>query len=178
LGSVEKRLRPLKEKTIPLKPIGFVRSPQKEGTVKDRSLTSEIVLEKTYSAGLEGLEGFSHLYVIYWLHKIREAPKLKVHPWGSREMPLLGVFATRSPSRPNPLGLTLVELLEREDCVLKVRGLDALDGSPVLDLKPFDFSDVDEYRKVRVPGWWVKAKPEKWKKWKKLVGGSRTHPPL
>lgn len=165
-----KRSNPVKAKTISMKPIGVVHSPIKSGPIKNRSAISEIVVEKAYLQGLKGLEDFSHLYILYWLHKIQEPPRLKVHPWGSRETPLLGVFATRSPSRPNPLGLTLVELLGRKGCCLKVRGLDAIDGSPVLDIKPFDFWEVGEYRKVRVPEWWIKAKPEKWKKWEKLVG--------
>ena len=74
-------------------------------------------------------------------------------------MPLLGAFATRTPHRPNPIGLTLVELLEVEGNVVTVRGLDAFDGTPVLDMKPFDYWDVAE--DARVPEWWMKLEKEK-----------------
>ncbi len=74
-------------------------------------------------------------------------------------MPLVGVLATRAPHRPNPIGLSLVELVERRGNILKVRGLDALDGSPVLDLKPYDKWDSAEH--VRVPEWWTKLERER-----------------
>jgi tRNA (Thr-GGU) A37 N-methylase len=74
-------------------------------------------------------------------------------------LPLLGVFATRTKLRPNPIGLTLVELMKVEDNVLTVRGLDAFDETPVLDLKPFDFWDIAKHAKV--PRWWTKLEKEK-----------------
>ena len=69
-------------------------------------------------------------------------------------MPLLGVYATRTPYRPNPIGLTLVEVLEVKDNVITVRGLDAVDGTPILDIKPFDYWDTAE--NARVPDWWMR----------------------
>jgi tRNA-Thr(GGU) m(6)t(6)A37 methyltransferase TsaA len=84
---------------------------------------------------------------------------LKVHPRGRIDMPLLGVFATRTNLRPNPIGLTLVELLKVEGTTLTVRGLDAFDGTPILDIKPFDSWDNAE--KARVPDWWIKLNEEK-----------------
>ena len=67
-------------------------------------------------------------------------------------MPLLGIFATRTPLRPNPIGLTLVEILNIEENILTVRGLDAFDGTPILDIKPFDYWDIRE--DIKVPDWW------------------------
>jgi len=84
---------------------------------------------------------------------------MKVHPRGREDMPLLGVFATRTSRRPNPVGLTLVELLKVEGNVLTVRGLDAFDGTPVLDIKPFDQRDMVEG--ARVPEWWMRLEKEK-----------------
>ncbi len=80
------------------------------------------------------------------------------------DMPLLGIFATRTPHRPNPIGLTLVELLRVEDNVVTVRGLDAFNGTPVLDIKPFDYWDMVE--DVRVPEWWMRLEKEKSEKHK------------
>ena len=91
------------------------------------------------------------------MHKIslnEQAGWGKVHPWGDPEMPLVGSFATHSYVRPNPIGLTIIELLERRGNRLKVKGLDALDGTPVLDIKPFDFWDTEKIRKAKVPKWW------------------------
>jgi len=89
---------------------------------------------------------------------------LKVHPRGRMDMPLLGVFATRTNLRPNPIGLTLVELLKAEGNTLTVKGLDAFDGTPVLDVKPYDFWDM--ISDAKVPDWWKKLEKEKQKKLK------------
>jgi tRNA-Thr(GGU) m(6)t(6)A37 methyltransferase TsaA len=115
---------------------------------------------------LDGIEDFSHLFVIFWMHEIpkEERRAMKVHPRGRMDMPLLGIFATRTPHRPNPIGLTLVELLRVEGNVVTVRGLDAFDGTPVLDIKPFDYWEMVE--DARVPEWWMRLKKEKSEKHK------------
>lgn len=134
-------------------PIGFVRRLYPDEDVKDKSLVSKIVIDERFSHALDGIEDFSHIFVIFWMHQITasEKPVLHVHPRGRADMPLVGVFATRSPRRPNPVGLTLVELVERDANVLWVRGLDALDETPVLDIKPYD--DWDSAADFRVPEW-------------------------
>ncbi|MCD6530544.1 tRNA (N6-threonylcarbamoyladenosine(37)-N6)-methyltransferase TrmO [Candidatus Bathyarchaeota archaeon] len=139
---------------IEVKPIGFVKREPKLG---DRA---KIVLAEELAEGLEGIEGFSHIYVIFWLHKVEDHERrvLKVHPRGIRDLPLVGVFATRSPMRPNPIGLTLVELVERRGNVLIVRGLDALDGTPVLDIKPFVSETAG--MESRLPDWFTRLKAE------------------
>ncbi len=88
------------------------------------------------------------------MHEVKPHQRgtLKVHPQGKRDLPLIGVFATRSPSRPNPLGITIVRLLERRGNVLKVVGLDALNGTPVVDLKPFP-AGQEIAGEIRVPPW-------------------------
>jgi len=148
-------------KEIKLSPIGFVRRKVKEEDVKDRSLVCSIIVKKGYEKALDGIEDFSHIYIIFWMHNIGDAERrtLKTHPRGRIDMPLLGVFATRSPLRPNPIGLTIVELSGREGNILTVRGLDAFDGTPVLDVKPYNHLDIIEDAKV--PEWWLKLEKEK-----------------
>ena len=148
------------QKRIILKPIGYVRTEAVCDEVKDRTRTSRIVIEGEVSEALEGIDGFSHIFVLFWLNQVSEQPKiLKVHPRGREDLPLLGIFATRTKLRPNPIGLTLVELMGVKGNVLVVRGLDAFDGTPVLDLKPFDFWDMAE--DARMPEWWTKLNHEK-----------------
>ena len=146
---------------IELKPIGFVKTKAVGKEVRDRSNVSEIVFSEDLTEALEGIQGFSHLFVIFWMHEISEEERrtLKAHPRGRGDMPLLGVFATRTPRRPNPIGLTLVELLGVEGNVVTVRGLDAFDGTPVLDIKPFDYWDIAE--DARVPEWWMRLEKER-----------------
>lgn len=148
------------EEAIKLKPIGFVRTSAAKNEVKDKTRVSKIVIREDLVQALEGLRGFSHLFIIFWMHQISECRrgKMKVHPRGRRDMPLLGVLATRTPYRPNPLGLTLVELLEMKRNVLTVRGLDAFDGTPILDIKPVDAWDIA--KRAKVPEWWMKLEKE------------------
>jgi len=150
-----------REKKIKMRPIGFVKRKMKEEDVKDKSLACSIIVKKSYMKALDGIQDFSHIYVIFWMHEIGDAERgtLKTHPRGRMDLPLLGVFATRSPLRPNPIGLTVVELLRRRSNILTVRGLDAYDGTPVLDVKPYNHWDIIE--NVKVPKWWLKLEKEK-----------------
>ena len=109
-------------------PIGIVH---RAAPGKDETARIEIFAE--YAEGLQDIEGFSHINVFYWLHQ-SEGYSLVVQP--PFDTPRHGVFATRSPQRPNPLGFDVVELLQRKGRVLVVRGLDAVDGTPVVDIKP------------------------------------------
>ena len=149
------------EKRIILKPIGFVRTQAKGDEVKNKLHQSEISLDRKLTPALKGIADFSHVFVLFWLHKITNKQKetLKVHPRGRRDMPLLGVFATRTNLRPNPIGLTLCELIKVEGNLLTVRGLDAFNGTPVLDVKPYDNWDCAP--NARVPEWWRKLESEK-----------------
>ena len=148
-------------KAIELKPIGFVKTKAIGKKVRDKRNISEIVIQQNLKEALNGLSECSHLFVIFWMHEISREERMtrRVHPRGREDMPLLGVFATRTPIRPNPLGLTLVELLEVKDNLITVRGLDALDGTPILDIKPFDHWDLVE--KVKVPDWWTELEKER-----------------
>lgn len=143
----------MESKEIKMRAIGFVRRESKGEDIRNRSLTCEIVIHEDVQGALDGLEDFSHVFVLFYMHKVptKERLALKVHPRGRSDLPLVGVFATRSAFRPNPLGLTLAELLERKDNVLTVRGLDAFDGTPVVDLKPADSRDM--VLNPRIPTW-------------------------
>jgi tRNA-Thr(GGU) m(6)t(6)A37 methyltransferase TsaA len=141
---------------IELKPVGFVKTKAVGKEVRDRSNVSEIILREDLAEALDGIEDFSHLFVIFWMHGVsnEERRTMKVHPRGKGDMPLLGVFATRTSHRPNSIGLALVELLGVEGNIVTVRGLDAFDGTPILDIKPFDYWDMAE--DARVPQWWMR----------------------
>jgi tRNA-Thr(GGU) m(6)t(6)A37 methyltransferase TsaA len=145
---------------IKLKSIGYVRRAFKQENVKDRSLVSEIIIQKGLAKALEGIDEFSHVFVLFYMHQVSEKDKkaLKVHPRGRMDLPLVGLFATRTPLRPNSVGLTVVELLKRKENVLVVRGLDAFDGTPVLDLKPYD--NWDAVVNIHIPEWRKKLELE------------------
>ena len=115
---------------------------------------SEIVINSQFTEALDGLEELSHITVIFWMHQVMSRGPMpsRIHPMGKPELPLVGRFATRSPHRPNPLGETVVRLLERRDNVLKVEGLDAFEGTPVIDIKPF-LPGHDSVADARAPSW-------------------------
>jgi tRNA-Thr(GGU) m(6)t(6)A37 methyltransferase TsaA len=146
---------------IILKPIGYVKTKALGDEVRNKDNISKIILNSDLEQALEGVEDFSHLFILYWLHEIsrKNKERLKTHPRGRKDMPLLGIFATRTPHRPNPIGLTLVELLKVNGFILTVRGLDAFDGTPILDIKPYDKWDVPEYS--RMPEWWRRLEEER-----------------
>jgi tRNA-Thr(GGU) m(6)t(6)A37 methyltransferase TsaA len=141
---------------IKLKAIGTVRSEIKEPTrQKHQDIVSEIIIDSALTEALDNIDEFSHIIVLWWIHKSRRPAPTKVHPRGNPENKLMGVFATRSPDRPNPIGKTTVRLLERRGNVLKVQGLDAIDGTPVLDIKPY-IPGYDSADDATAPPWMVK----------------------
>ena len=143
-----------------MQPIGYVRSPYTErhtipkglGAKHDAEGTIEIRVE--FEPGLQDIEGFSHLFVI-WAFDRADGFSLTATPPSDHRTH--GVFATRSPRRPNPIGLTVVELLSREGPVLRVRGVDMLDGTPILDIKPY-LSSIPPERLRR--GWLAEAEAQ------------------
>ncbi|MCD6358431.1 MAG: tRNA (N6-threonylcarbamoyladenosine(37)-N6)-methyltransferase TrmO [Dehalococcoidia bacterium] len=141
---------------IKLKPVGVVRSEIKElslvagsrdlkwrgkleASKAEKSGVSELVLNSDLTDMLDGIEEFSHLLVLYWPHLVPPESRvpMKVHPMGRGAFPMVGLFATCSPIRPNSILVMAVRLLERKGNILRVEGLDAVDGSPVLDIKPY-----------------------------------------
>lgn len=128
---------------------------QPMGHVRKQADRTWIVLEPQYQPGLLGLEGFSHIHVLWWFH-LNDTPEkratLQVHPRGNPQNPLTGVFATRSPARPNLIGLTLCRIVAIRPLEVEVAEIDAIDGTPVLDIKPF-IPSFDTASEVREPGW-------------------------
>jgi tRNA-Thr(GGU) m(6)t(6)A37 methyltransferase TsaA len=104
-----------------------------------RSLVSELVINPELEGILDGLEDFSHALVLYWPHLLPPHGRslTKVHPIGQKEFPLVGVFSTCSPARPNPILVTIVRIIEKKENTLTVQGLEAIDGSPIIDIKPY-----------------------------------------
>lgn len=141
---------PKPEQVFSVRPIGRIEVA--EGRTR-------IVLDKKYQPGLLGLDGFSHVQVFWWFDKNDTPQKraiLQVHPRGNAENPLTGVFATRSPVRPNLIALSLCKIVSVKDNVVEVEKIDAFDGTPVLDLKPYA-PGVDSATGVKAPDW---AKPK------------------
>ena len=123
--------------SVDLKIIGVVHSPYKttaDAPFQGNDKISKIEISKEYEGGLKDIEGFTHLHVFYWLHKSKGFSLLVTTPWDTISH---GLFTTRSPHRPNPIGHAVVELVEQKDNILSVRGLDAIEGTPVIDIKPY-----------------------------------------
>src|SRR6266849_8859623 len=142
-------------------PIGFVSSPYKDASEVPKGLGAKheaegvLLILPEFEPGLTDIEGFSHLFVIWAFDRsqgfeLMGTPPSDDHPHG--------VFATRSPRRPNPIGLTVVELLRREGALLHVRGVDMLDGTPILDIKPYLSSVAPEALRR---GWLAEAEARK-----------------
>ena len=145
------------ENVFEMRPIGFVKTPYSEtkeipkGCGTKHEAEGVIEIRPDLAQGLTDIEGFSHLFVIWAFHKAEGYSLVGTPPSDNRPH---GVFATRSPRRPNPIGLTVVELIAREDTRLRVRGVDMLDGTPILDIKPYLSSIADDRLKR---GWLAEA---------------------
>jgi len=125
------------DEPVTFQPIGYVENDFDEPAAPDqiRAAVSRIVLDPALVEGLQGLEAGQPIMVVFHFHR-SQGYALRQHPRGDESRPPRGVFALRSPRRPNPIGVTVVDLLAVEGNVLRVRGLDAINGTPVLDLKP------------------------------------------
>jgi len=145
--------------SISYRPIGVIHSPFQ--TIQDMPIQSvgatgirgEVELLAEFAAGLKDLEGFSHIILLYHFHRAAE-PKLTVTPFLDAEP--RGVFATRAPSRPNAIGLSVVRLLSVEGNVLRIENVDILDGTPLLDIKPYA-PEIDHHEVERT-GWLASAR--------------------
>lgn len=136
-------------------PIAFVKNDQPE-TVDFgwAGVTSTIRLEPGYAAGLRGLEAYSHALIIFWMHQAQfdANQHLERHPRENPDLPLMGIFAQRARHRPNPIGVTAVEILGVNGPELRVKGLDAIDGTPIIDIKPY-VPAFDRVESTRTPDW-------------------------
>jgi len=137
-----------------LEPIAMVKNDIKEMGRRDwDKVVSQLIVRPDFADALEGLKEFSHLIVLFWFHlsPAGENAAHKTHPQMRPDLPLVGVFATRSPVRPNPLGMAVVKLEGHTKNVLTVTGLDALNGTPILDIKPY--LPGDSVAEIKVPDW-------------------------
>ena len=145
---------------IIITPIGVIKSEIFDNDIKGRNSISKIVINKNLTKALDGIEDFSHIYVIFLMNKIKNTAYLH-HPSKKQGSKPIGIFATRAPIHPNPIGLTLVELINREENVLMVRGLDAFNDTPVLDIKPYpdwEHGICIVVNDFRIPNWLKKKK--------------------
>lgn len=145
------------EGELTLQPIGrvVVGRPWPDAGERWEEGQAEIEIDPAWAGALDGIEEFSHIWVIWWLDRSDSygpLDTLKVRPEKREELPLVGIFATRSPWRPNPIAMTAVRLLERQGRRLRVQGLDACEGTPVLDIKPY-LRRGDQIPEASVPEW-------------------------
>lgn len=140
---------------LQLEPIGTVRSPISAGVDENwGAVIAEIQLAEQLAPGLQGLDQFSYVLVVFWMHQssFDAASDLVRRPRGRADMPPVGIFAQRAKHRPSPIGITAAELVGVSGALLRVRGLDAIDGTPVLDIKPY-VPAFDRVTGATVPEW-------------------------
>ncbi|MGD8738430.1 MAG: tRNA (N6-threonylcarbamoyladenosine(37)-N6)-methyltransferase TrmO [Anaerolineae bacterium] len=138
-----------------VRPIGRVSHGRPRGPAGEQwaGMPSQIEIDPPWDEALEGIGEFSHIWVMWWIDGFDEPPTSpRVRPEGRDEMPLVGLFATRSPHRPNPIGLTAVRLLGHNGARLRVEGLDAYQDTPVLDIKPYLWRG-DRIPEAEMPEW-------------------------
>ena len=140
---------------IKIKPIGFVSSSVTERTDENwGNVVSRIMVEPEYLGSLKGLEEFSHVMIVTFLHQARyeKEKHLQRHPRGLESMPKVGIFSQRAKNRPNPIGVTTVEIVSVGPDYIEVKGLDAINATPVLDIKPY-YPHYDRIDSPKVPEW-------------------------
>jgi tRNA-Thr(GGU) m(6)t(6)A37 methyltransferase TsaA len=145
---------PVPREPVMLRPIGVVRNgvrtPRPDGWA---SVRSDIIVRDELTDALDGIEEYSHIIVVFAFDRVPEsAQRMRVRPGHDARVPEQGVLATRSQVRPNPVGVSVVRLLKRRGNILRVEGLDAIDGTPVLDVKPY-FPNYDAVADAGIPAW-------------------------
>jgi len=141
-----------KEGTIKVKPLGKAKNSVLGPTLPGwKDVVTEIVIDKRYAKGLDGIEDYSHAIIVYWMDQEREC-HLKHHPQGRENIPYVGIFACRCPQRPNRIAISTVKLVERKGNIIKVKGLDIVNNTPILDIKPYT-PQYDKVGKTKVPRW-------------------------
>ena len=139
---------------IQFAPIGIVHNQIREAhrDTPWEEIESKIAIDEQWCDALDGITEFSHIWIVYHIDQVPPPDALHIHPMKQADMALVGIFATRSPQRPNPIGIAAVQLLEVHDNVMRVRGLDTIDGTPVLDIKPY-LALGDSIANTRVASW-------------------------
>jgi len=150
---------------IEMSPIAYVKNSRAD--IEDDNwgaIISEIILaDDIATEALDGIETFSHLYIIFYMDKVldEKAKAQSRHPRNNTALPKLGTYAQRNKNRPNKLGLTVVELLEKKDRVIKVKNLDAIDGTPILDIKPV-MKEFQAKTEIQQPNWTKEIMKKYW----------------
>jgi tRNA-Thr(GGU) m(6)t(6)A37 methyltransferase TsaA len=129
------------------------------GVVEKSGKVSRVKVFAKFCTGLQAIDRYSHVVILYWFHlrdNERERRTLQVTPKRHPGAPQVGVFASRSPSRPNPIGMCVAKVVRFENCVLSVEGLDAAEGTPVVDIKPY-LPRSDSVPGARVPSWTLRG---------------------
>ncbi|MEP7147100.1 MAG: tRNA (N6-threonylcarbamoyladenosine(37)-N6)-methyltransferase TrmO [bacterium] len=150
-----------------IEPIAFVKNKRKK--IEDDNwgdVVSEIIISDKLSAdSLKGIEEFSHLEIIFYFH-MADITKINIsatHPRDNKKFPKVGIFAQRKKARPNLLGSTIVKLLQKENNILTVAGLDAVNGTPVIDIKPV-IREFFPHENIMQPEWATELMKNYWKK--------------
>jgi tRNA-Thr(GGU) m(6)t(6)A37 methyltransferase TsaA len=139
---------------VSIRPIGVVRNNVREPRMDGwAAVRSDIIVRDELAAALDGIEGYSHIIVVFAFDKVPESElRMSVTPRGDERIPEQGVLATRSQLRPSPLGISVVRQLRRRHNIIRVEGLDAINGTPVLDIKPY-FPNYDAIPDAGIPDW-------------------------
>ena len=141
-----------KDGTIKVKPLGKAKNDVTKPMLPGwKDIVTKIVINKNYAKGLDGIEDYSHVIIVYWMDKEMEC-HLKHHPQGKNDIPFVGIFACRCPQRPNRIAISTVELVGRKGNIITVKGLDIVNGTPILDIKPYT-PQYDRVGKAKVPKW-------------------------
>jgi tRNA (adenine37-N6)-methyltransferase len=142
----------IKMEKITIKPIGFVKNRVKKPRFgKFANEISEVIIDKKFTGALDGIEGYSHIIIVYWMDKVKDYV-IRHQPQGNPNVPVVGIFACRCPRRPNPIGITTVKLISRQKNKIKVKGLDVLDKTPIIDIKPY-WPQYDKVIDGKTPTW-------------------------
>jgi tRNA-Thr(GGU) m(6)t(6)A37 methyltransferase TsaA len=137
---------------INLKPIGVAKNSEKESRFGSfSSVVSEIVVDEKFTDALKGIGNYSHVMIVYWMDKIKDYV-ITHRPQGNPDVPIVGIFSCRCPQRPNPIAVSTVRLIEHNGNKIKVEGLDILDGTPIIDIKPY-WPIYDKIKDGKIPDW-------------------------
>lgn len=137
---------------IKLNSIGFAKNQEKKHFGDWHGVVTDLVIDEQYKDALDGLEDYSHLIVIFWMHEVKTCDIRHVPQGKVGEVPEVGIFACRCPRRPNPIGISTVEILSIKDNIITVKGLDVIKDTPILDIKPYT-PQYDNVTNAKIPDW-------------------------
>ena len=142
----------IKKMEITLSPIGTAKNKEQKHFGGWNDVATDLVIDEKYQDALAGLEDYSHLIVIYWMHDVKTCDIRHVPQGKIGEVPEVGIFACRCPQRPNPIGISTVKIISIKGAVIAVAGLDVIADTPILDIKPYT-PQYDAARDAKVPDW-------------------------